>query len=338
MTRPLRLKPVRGSWLALSLGLGVSSGAFWWVLQRVPPVELWTQLRDANWFWAIPLFGALGLHFWLKVIRWSLLLRPLTPAPTRRLWAPTVLGYFANNLLPARLGELLRIHLGARCLGVRHLSILATLVVERVTDLLAIMSLFGCAVALGRDVGREFTALGMGTLAAALGILLALVIFRRLGNRWQLLRSHNRASKYLFTVWEGLEVLEHPRLLWGVAVTSVLQWLLSAVTIYCSFRAFGVSPSTTVTLTLLGVSTLAVMVPSVPGYLGVMQAAFVLVAAPLNLDEGLALSVSVFFHLLTWGSINMVGLFFLVRFGFALQDIDREAREAAEEMAQERAP
>jgi hypothetical protein len=319
----------------LALGLAVSAAALWWAWPEVPMSELGRRLGAARWAWALPVLLSQAAHFWLKVVRWRRLLAPLRATSSRVLWSPTILGFFANNLLPAHLGELVRMHLGARRLRLPQLQVLSTLVVERVFDVLTIAALFLVALPLGRALPAGLREAGWWLLLACALALIGLWWFLRRGERllrrlefrpgtrsWRwpaVLVRHLQAGR------EGLRVLEHPRLLLGVIATSVAQWLVMAAGFVCAFQAFGTGLPPAAALVLLAVVTFAVLLPSAPGYVGTLQAAFVFTAGAFGIDDATAFSASLFFHVLSWGGVNLLGLVFLHRLHYGLRDLRRAA-------------
>ena len=66
--------------------------------------------------------------------RWQALLAPIAAVPYRRVLGYTYIGYLANNILPARLGELVRSHALGEGEGISRTTVLGTVVVERIVD------------------------------------------------------------------------------------------------------------------------------------------------------------------------------------------------------------
>ena len=73
--------------------------------------------------------------------RWRALLAPIAPLPYRRVLGYTYIGYLANNVLPARLGELYRSHALGEGEGVSRTTVLGTVVVERVVDTVMVVAI-----------------------------------------------------------------------------------------------------------------------------------------------------------------------------------------------------
>jgi len=65
-------------------------------------------LAQANWWWLVPGVTVYFIGVWARAWRWHYLLKPLRSVPTSRLFPTVAIGYFGNNILPARAGEILR--------------------------------------------------------------------------------------------------------------------------------------------------------------------------------------------------------------------------------------
>jgi len=69
---------------------------------------LWSTLQGARWLYLVPnilmVVGVMSIRAW----RWQLILRPIARVPFARVYSSTMIGFMANNVLPARLGEIAR--------------------------------------------------------------------------------------------------------------------------------------------------------------------------------------------------------------------------------------
>src|SRR5207302_1987252 len=80
--------------------------------------------------------------FSLRAYRWSKLMEPVKPASTGELLRPMIIGFFANNVLPFRMGELVRAHMAGKKLNISRTASLGTIVLERICDTLSFLSIF----------------------------------------------------------------------------------------------------------------------------------------------------------------------------------------------------
>ena len=135
--RPGRAAP--GIRLALSLGLSLA--ALIYVGLKIDFARLWELLRGMNPLYILGVWAFLGLSYLMRAARWQRLLRPVAPARLGTLFSAVLIGFMANNLLPARLGELVRAYAARRLVGVPVSAVLGSLVVERLLDALTFLLL-----------------------------------------------------------------------------------------------------------------------------------------------------------------------------------------------------
>ena len=173
----------RGFWIgilvsAVFVGLFVRSTDF---------AEVKRAFEEANYWWVIASLPVYFLGLWLRTIRWQYLLRPVKRVTALRLYPVVIVGLMANNLMPARTGEIVR----AYVLGVRERvsksSALGTIAVDRLFDGLTLVPMmFIVALFAGRDVtfpvgfGYDLSFAGLSAVmailfGAALIVLLVLV-------------------------------------------------------------------------------------------------------------------------------------------------------------------
>src|SRR5213083_2525684 len=186
-SNPSKQNRWRGAWL---IGLAISAALLVWVLYRIDPRKVWDYAQHAN-IWLLLLTVVVAtVTFPVRAIRWRLILRNADgrPFPLLPLWHATTIGFMANNLLPARAGEVARAYVASRQLPVRFTTALGTIGVERVFDALVMLGLMAAAIAAPsfpahtRVGGRSIEGVAAST-AVLFGVLLgiALLIANRPG-------------------------------------------------------------------------------------------------------------------------------------------------------------
>jgi glycosyltransferase 2 family protein len=137
---------------------------------------------------ASPLGLLIGLFFvcaevWIRAYRWQLLLNGIRPVRYSLALAYLYIGYFANSVLPARLGDIARAYVGGTVLGTGRLPTLGTIVIERVTDA-TLTFLIVIFLGLLRPAASQLPAnvlllLGGIAVAGLLVLLVGVVLVRR---------------------------------------------------------------------------------------------------------------------------------------------------------------
>ena len=116
---------------------------------------------EVNYFSLIPAFICYAIALMWRTIRGKVVLQPIGEFHFSTLWKGVIIGYSANNLLPIRLGDLVRSHYLGHTSGFNKTSIFATIVIERVFDglgllfLMGLFSIFLPTAGLLRAVGQE---------------------------------------------------------------------------------------------------------------------------------------------------------------------------------------
>jgi len=130
--------------ISIVLSLAVSAGALWlfFANEQLTWAGVVGAIEGTNLYWLFWSVVVFLFSFWLRALRWHYLMAPIkriTPGP---LFSALMIGFMANNLLPAHLGEFVRAYVLGRRESVSKSSVLATVVVERIFDGLTILTLF----------------------------------------------------------------------------------------------------------------------------------------------------------------------------------------------------
>ena len=327
----------RGAWL---IGLAISAGLLVWVLYKSNPAKVWAYAQHANgWLLLLTVLFA-TLTFPVRAIRWRLILRdadgkrfPFTP-----LWHATTIGFMANNLLPARAGEVARGYVASRQLPVRFTTALASIAVERVFDALIMLALMAVAIAApsfpahAHVGGRSLTAIA-ATAAVLFGAMLVIALLvanrptpwllgiERISRRFLPLGIADKIVRLSDGIVEGLAVLKSPSRFAGVVFWSVVLWIKNAVSFAICFRAFGLDVPLESALLLQGIIGFGVAVPSTPSFLGIFEATTLVTLQLYGVDSSLAVSYALTYHLTTFLPITLLGLWSLSRLHLHLRDL-----------------
>src|SRR4051812_18841241 len=130
------------------LSLAITFLFLWLALRGVKWPQVWAHLRGANPLWLALSIVVATLSVHVRALRWKVLLAPVDPHVG---WQPrvagTAVGMAANNLIPARVGEIVRAVATARLARLPFSAVLASLVVERVLDGVVTVGLLFAAMA-----------------------------------------------------------------------------------------------------------------------------------------------------------------------------------------------
>lgn len=321
------------------LGITISLVSLGFAFRDIDTKQLVATLCRSELLFSIPLLMAYGMFYWLKAIRWCLLLQPIKHTTTREIFSPMMMGFFANNILPAHLGEFVRMYLGAKILKLSNSQVLATIVLERILDILIIILLLGMVLITEGRLPAFFV--NLGYLATIAGIISLILIFFYV--RWNLLflgaiskclkNFPKNISDIIIRQFElattGIYSVKSSSLLARIVATSLLQWFFMGGCIYFSLLAVGIILPFSASLLVLSCMVFAVIIPSAPGFFGIIQIAFLLSLRPFDIDDGTAIAASIYFHIFTFMSVTLLGFYLMHAMGFKFREL-KKASNAAE--------
>ena len=323
---PLPKSTMRNGWKLLTFVIGLAIGALflWAAVRDVDTQEVAAALGAADFGLAIPFLLVLGIFYWLKARRWAYLLAPVRHFSDRQLFPPMILGFAGNNVLPVRLGELLRIYLLGAEFGTSKTLALATLVLERVFDAICILLLVTLALLLSGVVSEDLSAAST-TLALVTAVALAVVVvvvrppemIRSLASG-ALRRLPERIASMMIrradALRQGFATISSPRSIALIAVNSLLQWMLLAGCILLSMQAFGASTNLAASMIVLGLLVVGISLPGAPGFIGTIELCFVIGLGLFGIDPSQALAIAIYYHVLTFGFVTVTGALLLPRY------------------------
>ena len=136
----------RGGLLRAVLGIAISVASLWFVLRGVDFASVGAILRTAVPAWILVTVLLQVVDVLFRTARWQQLVAPIKWIRFSSMLAYLLVGYLANNILPARLGELVRSHYLGDREGVSRASALGTVVVERVVDTAVVVTIGAIAI------------------------------------------------------------------------------------------------------------------------------------------------------------------------------------------------
>lgn len=277
---------------------------------------------------AIAIVVFLAGFYWLKAMRWRDILSPVYNFSSLSLVPSMISGAACNNLLPAHLGEIVRVYLLSHEFNMSKATILATLIVERIFDVIAVLLLL--TVALGMiELDPQFHAAALFLAGiAGVGLTVTYLTARHpdsaVGIVERLLRFFpvgfvDRACSLLTHLTTGLVALRDPRLFVLMLGNSIVQWLAMAVCVHFALLAFNIQVPPYAAILVLALLVAGVSLPTSPGFIGTIQFCFVLGLRQFGVDPNTAFAASVFYHAVTFVIITITGLYFMHRYQLKLR-------------------
>jgi glycosyltransferase 2 family protein len=310
---------------------------------------VWTATRDARASLLLAGVVVTLMTYALRAFRWQYLLAPIGPTRFGTAFRTTMIGFAASFLLPARPGEFLRPYLLAKREGLPPTAAFATIVVERLLDLITVLLLFGVFVVLVDPTTlaadpATYARVKAGGLLAAAGSLVGVVIFFVLAGRperlgaWALKIERVLPANLAHTVArlvesfaQGLAIMRRPAHLAGSLLLSFPLWLSIALGIWLSSHAFGMTFSYLGAFLVMTLLVVGVAVPT-PGQVGGFHTAYkIAVVTFFGVKDATAVGAAIVLHAISFVPVTLLGLGFMAREGLSLGRMREMAAEGKTE-------
>ncbi|MBI3979843.1 MAG: flippase-like domain-containing protein, partial [Chloroflexi bacterium] len=315
--------------LRVVAAFGLTAVFLYLAVQNVHPAQLFEVLRAVDYWQLLPAAALTLTGYVFRTVRWRSILAPIKRLSVTTLFPILIMGFAANNVLPARMGEIIRAYGVGRRAGISRSLGLATIFIERVFDGITLLLVMVVVLALFPSSGRDLNTRLVGGFAAAVFVLAGgglLLLLHRRALALRLLDAAVRplpgriaalARRMLGNFIEGLEVLRGGRHLLGVVFFSLVVWGCEAASYVLVLRAFPIE-LTTVERLLAGLFVLVfvnlgIMVPSAPGYIGTFQFFARLALTAFGVGGALALAIAVAAHAMQYLLVTSLGAVFLIR-------------------------
>ena len=325
------------------LGVVISVALLWWTLRGESFSEIWAVLRESNLALFLLSAAVATTTFPIRALRWRYILEPTAGTlPFGPLWRATAIGMMVNNVSPARAGELARAFVLARETGrVRFTAALASLVVDRVFDAVVILLLllivvlmpaFPAGAVIGSMPVDRVLLLGASVAIAAMLVLIVFAMYPdKLVRIWEMMLGQRapklmaRGREILQSFGAGLSVLKDPRRSLIVFLLALFGWLVNGASFWIAFHAVGIDAPFSAALFLQSLLAMAVAIPSAPGFFGLFEAGAKVALGVYLVDDTLAVSYALGYHLLSFIPITLIGFWYLARMGLHLKDMSSDA-------------
>ena len=331
-TPPQRSTASRGRAIGYALTLVLAAVFIFLAVRHVRFDDAWRALRNSNYWWLLPAFGAFVVATLMRVLRWRSLFAPGRRPPLGAIGAATLIGYLFNNIMPARAGEAARVVALTQRAGTPAAEIVGTVVVERAYDILSILVIFFCAAPWLPPVGWFGTAaVFAGVMAGLLGLAIWVLavhgdrplrfVMRPLARLPRL--SAERVERAGVELAAGLSGLRDRRVAVEALVWSLGIWLMSAFWAWLVLLAFQPTLGFDAGILVIVAIGLAMIIPAPPAAVGVFEAAGVLALKAYGISQTDALPFAIVLHVVNFVPFILAGM-------LTLQLASRRPRRLAE--------
>jgi uncharacterized protein (TIRG00374 family) len=311
-------------------------GLLGYFLRNADMSQVWAEIRRAR---PALLAGAVlitGLTYVLRALRWQYVLAPLGKTHFSNAFRATVIGFAATFLLPARAGEVIRPLLLARREGLPATATFATIILERLMDMVTVLLLFAVFVltadpaTMSAHPAHLARVKAGGLIAAAAAAVALTVAFvaaghpERLG-RWALriervlpAKLARMVATFVESFTQGLGVMRQPRRLLVSLALSIPLWLSIAAGIWLTSLAFHITLPYVGSFLVMTILVVGVAMPT-PGAVGGFHAAYQIgVQSFFGAPDDRAIGAAIVLHAVSFVPVTLLGLYFMARDGLSL--------------------
>ena len=270
------------------------------------------------------------ISFAVRALRWRYILRPVEEIGLGPVFSLLSIGFMANNVLPARLGEFVRAYFLARKTGIRKSLSLATILLERLSDFAALLlSALLVTLFFRMPAAVEHIGIVAGAVFLLFVVLLVLVHARTSAVRRLIAmllsplgESRSRGQMERIDAFiRGLLIVRTGRGILWIFSLSLLVWGLWAVALHETLLAFHIDVPLSARLLILAVVNLGALIPSSPGYVGPYHYLCWVCLSVYGVEKSLAFSFSVVMHALWYVPLTCLGFICLGREHLSLSQI-----------------
>ena len=294
------------------VGLLISVAFLYIAFHNVDLGLILLSIKSTSLPFVIPVVVLTVFFYLIRALRWFHLLEPIKKASIGSLFSSTVIGFAANFVLPARLGEFIRANYIGRMESISKSSSLATIVVERLFDAFIILLMF-VFVILSTDFPPEWESIGKALKTGGLSLLMIFVtsILLLIGLKGKTKtfldiveklvsflpgRIRQRTVALLKDFSNGLVLVKGPPQLLAVIFYSLVLWCLSVFQIYILGLSMGLSLPLLAPFFILTLICIGVTLPSAPGYIGTFHLACQYGLVFYGFSKEKALSMAIVLH------------------------------------------
>ena len=341
----------------------ISVVCLWLFMRHIEWSLLKKALMEANYWFVIPTTILNLVVYLFRAVRWKGLLAHIKKVPVLNLLSITCIGFMANNVLPARVGEVLRPFLLYKKESVKFSTSMATVIVERIFDMLGLIIFTAVIIALLPDYSEyahhsfspvpAHQAAGFGgsviqslkkwtEVFAVVGVLMVIALFlivtkpdffKKILAKLTFFLSHTLKDK-VFAFYDsfvhGLKILENRTETFRMMGYTLLIWIMCGAEIYCLGFSFHMQlPFVGACLVAICLA-LAIALPQAPGFIGVFHIAVLKSLDIFGIHSSAAQSYAIVLWVISVFPITAMGFFFLWKEGITFHDVVKLEEEIAD--------
>ncbi len=289
------------------IGIGISVIFLYFALKNIEVEKVLKAFREINYIYLFPVVFFGILTYVVRAWRWRYFFRHIKPIPFSSLFSATMIGFMANNILPARIGEIVRAYCIGKKENISKSMSFATIVLERIFDGFSLLFLFIITLIFCpfpeevKKIGYLFAAVYL----AAAGILISIRVWRQQTIKIVNLlcsrlpeSARTAITEHTHSFISGLDVLKNGWDVFLISLYSIILWTISAISFYFMLQGCHLQLSFLAALFVLIVVAIGIAIPAAPGSVGTFQYFAMLGLAVFGKDKNTGLTFSIVVHII----------------------------------------
>jgi glycosyltransferase 2 family protein len=302
-------------------GFVVTVACLYFAVRGVALADAVDALRDSDLLWLAPTVPVFALAVALRALRWWALFAPAQRPSLGAVTYALLIGYFFNNILPARAGEAARVIALHRRAATSRAETVGTVVVERLFDVIALLIVLFASYPWLPEVSwlRAAAIFGAAVVAVLLALVFVIVRYDERAVHWLLspLRRIRRAGvaerleAAAVNATRGLVALRSPRIALRGMLLTIVSWATLGASYAILTNAFALDLPLVAGMLVTVAINLSLVLPSSPAALGVFEAATVVALRAFDVPHAEALSYALVLHLVNFVPFLVIGALLL---------------------------
>jgi len=312
------------------IGFIISIAGLWYAFDGVDLQLIKVHLASADKTYLLISIIIMVSRVFVRAMRWKLILLPLHTFKLSPLYKSTMIGYFGNGVLPFRLGELLRAYAISRSNSISSSSAFGTILLERLLDmiglvvLMMIMVFFSPLMEWSENVLFGLILITIGGFIVVFWLGKSHSKFHEAVVHWKLFEKNSGqiVLRIINNILEGLTSIRKTKHTFSLIFYTITLWIMYFICTYLVVLATQIDISWIDSIIILIATTLAISIPSAPGYVGTYHAAAVYVLVNLfhvELAESRAFSVLI--HAIGYIPLVLIGFVYFLRSSIHFKEI-----------------
>ena len=313
--------------LKLIIGFAISAAGLWYAFREMNFNELIEYLSQTNLSYILLAMLIMVASVALRAYRWQLMLKPIQIFTFNPLFGSTMIGYFGNGVLPFRLGELLRAYAISRSNMITASVAFGTIILERILDLMGLAAVMIFFAFFSPLIEWRLVVFTIGGLVFIIWLGKSHSNFHDKFVHWKLFQTSTgqKLLGNIQNVFTGLTSIVKTKHSVQLVFLTLMLWVLYYICIILVVFATGLKITWVAVGIVLIATTMAITVPSAPGYVGTYHAAAVYVLVNIfgaGLTESQAFAVLI--HAIGFIPLVFIGFGYFLSSSIHISDVKPE--------------